>query len=222
MVKECLDEAFYQRSVPFATGLGFAAHYGVINGHLKGNRTYGSLPKVLIGTAIGVICGYYSYRSKCADKMLDIPNSQFAEIIRMNRYGDSYSDDFNAVKRASRKKANDIKSPAEQFYSNEFHKPSPLNLDTERPQLGGIDDYRLNMDSSHKFSGGATIEKPREQVTYEQLRQRNREEYARNLNDPYYRPLTSNRQTIIRAKSSQTETEAGYSASNRNKYGDWR
>lgn len=104
VIAECESEAFYNRSLPLSLALGAGSYLGVKNGifkvvtndcHSKQNKlikcvfsqahsSLGPWPKVITFSIIGYIAGRISYNKKCQEKMMALPNSRFAEMLRRN------------------------------------------------------------------------------------------------------------------------------------------
>lgn len=78
---------------------------------------------------------------------------------------------------------------ATDLYSD-VHKSTSLNMDTERPSNIGLDDtFRPNVDgpTTHFEDIDLPLDPPKTQTSYDQLRQQNREVYAKKQQNPYYR-----------------------------------
>ena len=54
-------------------------------GYFKGSTRWGAWPKVLLGASFGYFAGKLSYQTKCADKLMTLPNSPLAEALRQRR-----------------------------------------------------------------------------------------------------------------------------------------
>lgn len=90
VLRECNSESFFQRSLPVGTGFGVAAYFAVKNGYLKGSARFGPAPKVVVGVIIGYFMGKFSYQRKCAEKIMQLPNSRLAEVLRAKKKGTFY------------------------------------------------------------------------------------------------------------------------------------
>jgi len=82
VLKECNRESFWYRSVPFGTLLGVGAYYAVRNGYLKPSARFGAGPKMFIGSVVGYVFGKVSYRATCVEKLMNLPNSPLADMLR--------------------------------------------------------------------------------------------------------------------------------------------
>lgn len=56
-------------------------------GYIRGNIRYGAAPKVTMAVIIGYFLGKFSYQQKCAEKLMQLPNSQIGEMLRQRRKG---------------------------------------------------------------------------------------------------------------------------------------
>lgn len=95
VLRECDVESFVQRSVPLGTTFGLAAYMAVKNGYLKGSVRFGAVPKVAIGVIVGYFMGKFSYQNQCAEKIMRLPDSKLAEMLRMRRRGGGAVDSFS-------------------------------------------------------------------------------------------------------------------------------
>lgn len=56
-------------------------------GVLRPSARYGAIPKVAVAVVIGYFFGKFSYQQKCAEKLMQLPNSQIGEMLRQRRKG---------------------------------------------------------------------------------------------------------------------------------------
>lgn len=54
-------------------------------GYLKPNLKWGPWPKVIAGGLLGYIIGKYSYQNICAEKLMQLPNSEIGRVLRERR-----------------------------------------------------------------------------------------------------------------------------------------
>jgi len=86
VLRSCQSESFWYRSLPLSGILAGAAHMAVQSGLLKPHASWGSRPKVILGTVLGYFLGKASYADACADKFLvEAPDTNIAEAIRVRR-----------------------------------------------------------------------------------------------------------------------------------------
>ncbi|ALC41399.1 asrij [Drosophila busckii] len=225
-LRECNSESFFQRSLPFGTGLGLLAYFGVKNNYLQGNGKYGAVPKVVMGVILGYFVGKFSYQQKCAEKIMRLPNSRLGEILRQRRQGGGVLNSITPDENLGRAFTLSPFTPSSaDVYSDESMKPlkrnTSLNLDTDsRPQLSGLDDiYRPNLDtSSTMVDPELPLEPAKPGESYEDLRKKNREEYNKRQQSPYSRPYDA--PVPQRAADPLHEQNVGMPAGRKNKYGD--
>ncbi|BFG04607.1 OCIA domain-containing protein 1 [Drosophila madeirensis] len=224
-LRECNTESFFQRSLPFGTGLGLLAYFGVKNGYIKGNGKYGAVPKVVMGVIMGYFVGKVSYQQKCAEKIMRLPNSRLGEVLRQRRQGGGVISTITPDESLSRAFTLAPFSPSSaDVYSDEGLKPSrntSLNLDTEsRPTLAGLDDiYRPSLDSSGQMMDTELpLEPAKPGQSYEDLRKKNREEYATRQQSPYSKPYEP--PAPVQPRFVEPTPEAATGSPKRNKYGD--
>lgn len=77
------------------------------------------------------------------------------------------------------------------FVENPFDfQSTSLNLDTERPSMSGLDDtFRPNVDGTPNTfeEDSLPLNPPKNQTSYDELRAKNRDEYAKKHQNPLYR-----------------------------------
>lgn len=99
-----------------------------------------------------------------------------------------------------------------------------LNLDTDRPSVQGLDESnRGNVDSAQtKFEDDLPLQPPNKTVTYDELRQKNREDYQKRNTGMYGQPLPpqqrENYPPITRAPPPKSDEQMQSGV--KNKYGD--
>ena len=59
----------------------------IIAGRFRANPRFGAIPKVTASVVVGYFLGKFSYQSKCAEKLMQLPNSQIGEMLRRRRQG---------------------------------------------------------------------------------------------------------------------------------------
>lgn len=226
-LKECDVESFFQRSLPFGTGCGLAAYFGVKHGYMKPNVKYGAVPKVVAGVMIGYFLGKFSYQQKCAEKIMRLPGSKLGEILRQKKNNGMYgvlTPDQNLG--AGMALAPFTPSNADIYSDEAFRngKASSLELDTEsRPSLSGLDDiYRPSVDDpSPQFEAELPVLAPKQGVTYDELRMKNREEYMKRSQNLYSRPLPAEAPVVRRSNGvTDNNNTDEITKGEKNKYGD--
>lgn len=227
VLQECNREAFFQRSLPLGTICGLGTWYAVQKGHLKSSVRFGAGPKVFVGITLGYFIGKLSYQSKCAEKILRLPNSRLADLIRQRRQGTA-----GGVERLLPEQgfgAGSMLSPfgptspsdsvTEEHYRR--HPGDSFNLDVHVPQYSGLDDSgRPTIDSDRQFEEDLQLpaNPPATNKSYEELRRQNREEYMRRQQAPYRPPTLEDAPPIRRETKSDEQQPQQPQA--KNKYGD--
>ncbi|XP_044271777.1 OCIA domain-containing protein 1 [Tribolium madens] len=206
VIKECNRESFYQRCLPLGAILGVSTYYGVKTGYLRGNPRFGAFPKVTVSVIVGYFLGKFSYQSKCAEKLMQLPNSQIGEMLRRRRQGtfqESLEPGFGPGMSLG---------PFSGISSSDTYTdlgPGSLDLDTTRPQYDGLDDaQRPSIDNPIYEEEMPPVQK--HVTTYDELRKKNREEYQEKRTLSYREP----------AKSPPVSSPTPPDVSNKNKYGD--
>ncbi|XP_039482942.1 OCIA domain-containing protein 1 isoform X2 [Drosophila santomea] len=221
-LRECNTESFFQRSLPFGTGLGLLAYFGVKNGYLQGHGKYGAVPKVVMGVILGYFVGKFSYQQKCAEKIMRLPNSHLGEMLRQRRQGGGVISTITPDENLGRALTlAPFSSGSADVYSDEAYQPgrsTALNLDTEsRPTLSGLDDiYRPTLDSGSMLEAELPLEPSKPGQSYEDLRRRNREEYSKHQQSPYSRPY----EPPVPVQQRPVEQARNEPAGRKNQYGD--
>ncbi|KAJ8934251.1 hypothetical protein NQ318_008694 [Aromia moschata] len=174
VIRECNKESFYQRCIPLSVFLGGSTYYGVKTGFLRPNPRFGATPKVIAAVVVGYFVGKFSYQSKCAEKLMQLPNSQIGEMLRQKRKGnlqESLDTGFGPAMSLAPFSSLD----SSDVYSD-LNPNSTLDMDTSRPEAPGLDDYqRPSVDNPIYEEEMPPVQK--HVTTYEELRKQNRDEY---------------------------------------------
>jgi len=232
-IGECEVEAFYARCVPFGFTLGMAAFIGVKKGILKPNSRFGAFPKVAAGVVFGYIAGRFSYQSVCREKLMKLPNSQFAQML-LRAKGKTPGDNSGFRDAGI---ATALSLAPFQSVTDVFEQPDALNLDTNRPNYG--DEFTPTMEGTNNLDDELDIPPPKQVVTYDELRKKNREDYEKSRYRPGYGtppPLTASppqqnypqqqspspfpEQPPLRRKTTDSDYEQSALSGPKNKYGD--
>uniref|UniRef100_A0A8D8H2Q6 OCIA domain-containing protein 1 n=1 Tax=Culex pipiens TaxID=7175 RepID=A0A8D8H2Q6_CULPI len=142
VLQECNREAFFQRSLPLGTVFGLGTYYAVQRGLLKAGARFGAGPKVFIGVTFGYFLGKLSYQSKCADKIMRLPNSRLADIIRQRRQGGTAGVERllpdQSLGAGSMLSPFGPTTPSDTVTGDHYRRD--FNLDVHVPQYAGLDD----------------------------------------------------------------------------------
>lgn len=115
-------------------------------GNLQGHPTYGAIPKVIIGCVVGYFAGKFSYRNKCAEKLMRLPNSPLGDMLRQRKTG-SFQENLDGGLGPSMSLPPFSGVSSSDTYSDVPPRNS-LDMDTSRPEVGGLDDtFRPSLDS---------------------------------------------------------------------------
>ncbi|XP_044752482.1 OCIA domain-containing protein 1 [Coccinella septempunctata] len=186
VIQECGRESFFQRCLPLSTVLGVATYYGVKTGYLKPSPRFGATPKIIIAGLVGYFLGKISYQAKCVERLMQLPNSPIAEMLKKRKRGNvQESGDTGLGPALSLTPFGNISNSDVYTDSSPFRS---YDLDTSTPQLNGLDDsFRPSMDNP----GYEEVEMPplqKQVTTYEELRKQNREEYVQKRTGNYKEP----------------------------------
>jgi len=170
-LKECSKESLYYRCIPFGLVSGGLAYAAVTKGFLKGSPKYGAVPKVLMAVGLGYILGKFSYKSNCEEKIMALPNSELAQIIRQRKGRPLWPRNVpDASSDSSAAEDSQSESLVQEMRAQDFTYGAP-------PTASGLDDsFRPSMDS---FTVSEQPLPPVSQnvTSYEELRNENRREY---------------------------------------------
>nr|XP_029727575.1 OCIA domain-containing protein 1 [Aedes albopictus] len=230
VLQECNREAFFQRSLPLGTVFGLGTYYAIQRGFLKPSVRFGAGPKVFVGITLGYFMGKLSYQSRCAEKIMRIPNSRLADMIRQRRQGGGtgverlYPDQgFSAGSMLS---PFGPAAPSDSVTEQHFRNRDSINIDVHTPSYSGLDDNaRPSLDSNRAFEEELQlpVDPPPVTKSYEELRRQNREDYARRQQAPYRPPTVLEDTPPIRREAvppPRLEDRPPQHPQMKNKYGD--
>lgn len=191
---ECNDESFWFRSVPLAATSMLITQGLISKGILSSHPRYGSIPKLIFACIMGYFAGKLSYVKTCQEKFKNLENSPLGEALRSGQarrssptghYSQKSRYDSNVSGHSSF-----ATSPAADNIEKEMlphYEPIPFSASVNESAPTGITDHIAqgpdpNIEESPK----------RKNVTYEELRNKNRESYEVTLThktDPSVRPM---------------------------------
>lgn len=178
VMRECNRESFYQRCIPLSTALGIATYFGINAGYVSASARFGAAPKVTIAVIFGYFIGKFSYQQKCAEKLMQLPNSEIGEMLRQRRRGNFKEGVEPGLGPSLSMAPFGGFGSAEQYSDIEPDRNPNHDIDTNRPHNDGLDDsLRPNVDTPSVYEE----EMPPVQkhtTSYEELRKKNREEFA--------------------------------------------
>ncbi|XP_053109357.1 OCIA domain-containing protein 1 isoform X2 [Hemicordylus capensis] len=179
--KECNNESFWYRSLPFSAAGMLVTQMLIKKGFLTTNSRFGSLPKVAFAGIFGYLGGKISYMKTCQEKFKRLDNSPLGEALRQ-RSRPEYSQKPVFSNVPSQKPFETVpEGPLSSTYSGDHHgvagshskyEPIPFSSSMNESSPSGITDSIPGepipfLEESPKRKG----------ITYEELRSRNREMY---------------------------------------------
>ncbi|KAM4585259.1 OCIA domain-containing protein 1 [Odontesthes bonariensis] len=208
VLRECNQESFFYRSVPFSVVTMAITQALVARGALSASPRFGSLPKVAFAGFCGYLAGKLSYMKTCQEKFKRLESSPLGEILRQRAgmppqsAAQSELSDPNAQSYHSMFKSEEGRSS---MSSNS--KDDGFGYNPESPiQMGKTDDYSAPAQSY------MDDEEPKRKATlYENLRLKNRENYEVTL--------IQKADTMLKA-TPQREPERPKKDVKKNAYGD--
>lgn len=165
--RECNQESFWYRSVPFSV-VGMAITQALVaKGTLSASARFGSLPKVVFAGFCGYLAGKMSYMKTCQEKFKRLENSPLGEALRQRT---------GFPPKLSKAPQSEMSDPDIQSFDTMFQQaeaPIQRTYTSESPvQMGRVDDL-----SAPAQSDVEEEEPTRKSILYEDLRLKNRENY---------------------------------------------
>lgn len=215
--------------MPFAGVLGGATYLAIKGGYLKPSASYGSIPKVCAAVAVGYFIGKLSFQTQCSEMLMALPNSKLAEMLRARQKGSIYGQLSPDQGYGTGLSLAPFSSPTDSYSDEATRKSSSLDMDTNRPSNPGLDDvYRPTLDNSPPVTNYDDVilplEPPKQGVTYDELRKKNRDEHYLRMQQQQQPPQQAPtpqlappnmRPSVSRPLETPEEREV-----RRNKYGD--
>ncbi|KAM3623514.1 uncharacterized protein V6R79_012079 [Siganus canaliculatus] len=200
VLRECNQESFWYRSVPFSVFSMAITQALVARGALSASPRFGSLPKVAFAGFCGYLAGKISYMKTCQEKFKRLENSPLGEALRQRT---------GLPPQYSQSAPSELSDPNSQSFDTMFQpaEPSQRSNNTDSyMQMGRSDDYSAPA-SAESYVGE---EEPKKKaVLYEDLRLKNRENYEVTL--------TQKAETLLKPAP---EKEPKRPLKEVNKYGD--
>lgn len=169
--KECNQESFWYRSVPFSL-IGVAITQALVaKGTLSASPRFGSLPKVAFAGFCGYLAGKMSYMKTCQEKFKRLENSPLGEALR-KRTG--------MPQQLSQVPQTELSDPDTPSFDAMFQ---PAGTSDQTPASTRDHGYGYNeapepMGKADDFSTPVEDDEPRRKsILYENLRLKNRENY---------------------------------------------
>nr|XP_018914366.1 PREDICTED: OCIA domain-containing protein 1 isoform X2 [Bemisia tabaci] len=168
--------------------------YAVNTGLMKGSPRFGAFPNMLIAGFVGYFIGKVSYRQKCIEKFMQIPDSKIGQMLRENQgkskgaFGDfdpGFGSGFGSFPSTA------SSGPGASERGNDgFSDISPrtyADLDIDRPLTNFDDSFSSNNFNSSIIEDNLPATPPSAMYSYDELRRKNREEYEQSRIKPYPR-----------------------------------
>ncbi|CAG7728558.1 unnamed protein product [Allacma fusca] len=194
VLRECNKESFWLRSVPIGTILASGVYTAVKSGFLSPNARWGPAPKMFGAAMVGYFIGKISYQRTCAEKIMQLPNSQLADYLRKQRGGrgmgfqevltlesesfgtpilsGSSSDPVSSPGTSGTRSSDISDTRAISSFDNESH-TFYSNIDIGKP----VDEQMMNDDN-------LPPPRPQNTATYDDLRRQNRIDYETQRHQP--------------------------------------
>ncbi|XP_072476824.1 OCIA domain-containing protein 1 isoform X2 [Notamacropus eugenii] len=191
---ECNRESFWYRSVPFSAASMLVTQGLIVKGILSSHPKYGSVPKLVFACVMGYFAGKISYVKTCQEKFKRLENSPLGEALRLGQGRRLASPGYFSQKSGFESKVTEHSSfgtsPTSESSAKEApippYEPIPFSASMNESTPTGITDYKAREPDT-------TVEESpkRKVVTYEELRNKNRETYEVTLSQKGDTPLRS-------------------------------
>ncbi|KAL1023914.1 hypothetical protein UPYG_G00048880 [Umbra pygmaea] len=206
VLKECVQESFWYRSVPFSLASMIVTQGLVHRGVLTSSSRFGSLPKVAFAGLCGFLAGKISYVKHCQEKLKSLENSPLGEASRQRRPVQS-----------SQSKS-EMSDPDQMTFDPMFQasdpQVTPHPKDSDTPTQSHPSRTAADIDYNMPALSFQDDEEPkRKLITYEDLRTKNRENYEVTL--------TQRAETLLKPEPDRSgRTAPKKDAEKKNIYGD--
>ncbi|KAM4053828.1 OCIA domain-containing protein 1 [Anomaloglossus baeobatrachus] len=211
VLRACNSESFWYRSVPFSVISMLATQTLIHRGILTTSTRFGPFPKVAFAGVLGYIAGKVSYIKQCREKFLKLENSPMAELIRQGPRAQAIfpprTDHPSELSDA------DIQAPLQTFAPSE--QPSSVYSSKYESNVAEVPFSASMSESSPTGIGDNVLVEPepilveagkQKPISYEELRDQNREMYHKPSLPPPRAPVQEKQQPWNEVK--------------KNKYGD--
>ncbi|XP_049900401.1 OCIA domain-containing protein 1-like [Epinephelus moara] len=167
--RECNEESFWYRSVPFSVVSMALTQALVAKGTLSASPRFGSLPKVAFAGFCGYLAGKMSYMKTCQEKFKRLENSPLGEALRQRTGLPPHS-------KAPQSEMSDPDTPS--FEAMFQPAEAPGQMPTNTKDYGYSSDSLMPIGKTDDYSAPVEDEEPRKKaILYEDLRLKNRENY---------------------------------------------
>ncbi|XP_071388181.1 OCIA domain-containing protein 1 [Centroberyx affinis] len=210
--RECNQESFWYRSVPFSVVSMAITQALVARGTLTSSPRFGSLPKVAFAGFCGYLAGKMSYMKTCQEKFKRLENSPLGEALRQRT---------GLPPPHSQGPQSELSDPNTQSFDPMFQ---PAESTSQMPNNTRDFDYGYSAESPQQTGRGDDFNPPvqsyveedeprRKAILYEDLRLKNRENYEVTL--------TQKAETLLKTPPErEPERPAAKKDAKKNIYGD--
>ncbi|KAK5866026.1 hypothetical protein PBY51_020247 [Eleginops maclovinus] len=168
--KECSQESFWYRSVPFSMVSMTVTQALVARGALSSHPKFGSIPKVVFAAFCAFFAGKMSYMRTCQEKFKSLENSPLGEALRKG-----------LPPQVSKAPQSEMSDPDSQSFDTMFQ---AAEAPSQAPVVSGYgynSESPVPMGKADDFSAPGSYledeEPSKKSILYEDLRLKNRENY---------------------------------------------
>lgn len=210
--KECNDESFRYRSVPFSVVSMAITQALVARGSLSASPRFGSLPKVAFAGFCGYLAGKMSYMKTCQEKFKRLENSPLGEALRQRS---GLPQQFSKDPQSEMGDTDTSMQPVSTMHRSDSQ--SQTFAQSSEYGYGYSPDHPMQVEQEEDLSVSDQTymdeEEPRRKpILYEDLRLKNRENYEVTL--------TQKAETLMKPPPPQREPERPTKEVKKNVYGD--
>lgn len=208
--RECNQESFWYRSVPFSVVSMAITQALVARGSLTASPRFGSLPKVAFAGFCGYLAGKMSYMKTCQEKFKRLENSPLGEALRQRT---GLQQQYSTGPQSEMGDADSSLQSGTMFQSDTQSQTSVQGRDygygySPDPPMPAEPEQDLSVSDQSYIDDEEPTQKP---ILYEDLRLKNRENYEVTL--------TQKAETLLKP-SPQREPERPKKEVKKNIYGD--
>uniref|UniRef100_U3F7A5 OCIA domain-containing protein 1 n=1 Tax=Micrurus fulvius TaxID=8637 RepID=U3F7A5_MICFL len=162
--RECIRESFLYRCLPFSSFAMVITHILVRKGVLTAHPKFGAIPKMAFAGICGWFAGKISYINVCKEKFMNLKDSPLGEMLKNESQSKSQRFESSQASPFSERAPGPETAPRQSFYEQ-----VPFSSSINESAPSGI------TDSIPQEPEGQEQAPKRKRVTYEELRNRNRE-----------------------------------------------
>ncbi|XP_067843884.1 OCIA domain-containing protein 1 isoform X2 [Heptranchias perlo] len=188
--RECNQESFYYRSLPFSGMSMLVTQVLISRGILSTSTRFGSIPKVAFAGVCGYLVGKFSYMKTCQEKFMKLENSPLGEALRQGRRTFPHQHSYQKSEFADSTVQHQA-LPSSSNFQPEAYSPSSYSDDYSQSDrsMSNYDSVPFSSTLSESAptgfvdtpgAPGPEIEESKPQrkpMSYEELRNKNRELY---------------------------------------------